>query len=508
MAPAPPSLPEPPKDTSGASFPIVALGASAGGLAAVTQLLHRLGAKPGLAVVLVQHLDPTRVSNLVELLSRVTPLAVEAVHEGVTVAIDCVYVIPPGAAMTIERGVLHLSPRLEAPAPHLPIDAFFESLAEDRGPGAVGVILSGTGSDGARGIQAIKAEGGITFAQEGAEHTGMPQSAIATGAVDFTLPAEQIAIELSRIAASQPHPPEQKMEEGPAFDRILAAIRQGTGVDFTHYKPTTLRRRMQRRAIVRRVASLAEYADIVETEPAEAEALSEEVLIHVTSFFRDPQVFEALKADILPRLLSNRRADQPIRVWIPGCSSGEEVYSVAICLLELLADSGASQIPLKLFGTDVSRRAVERARAGTYPDSIAEDVGPGRLARFFVKTERGYQVVKEVRDRCVFAIHDITRDPPFSKMDLISCRNLMIYLGPALQQQILPMFQYALNERGLPGRSCLVDRAPEGDAKLFARSGSRPQTRVSSRCFSPIARRRPRRGRCPPTQRAPTSSRR
>jgi len=434
-----------PKDLPSA-FPIVALGASAGGLGAVSQLLRHLGDKPGFAVVLVQHLDPTYASNLVELLAKVTPMPVEAVHEGAVVQVNHIYVIPPGAEMVITHGILHLTPRAVGPAPHLPIDAFFDSLAEDRGRRAIGVVLSGTGGDGSRGVQAIKAEGGITFAQDGAEHTGMPESAVATGCVDFTLPVAAIATELARISV-RPSGRDDSVEDDESFRRILAAIRQGTGVDFSHYKPTTLRRRMQRRAVLRRSASLHDYADLVTSEPAEAEALSEEVLIHVTSFFRDAEVFEALKKEIFPRLLAYGRTDA-IRVWVPGCSSGEEVYSIAMCLAEFLAEAGASQIPVKMFGTDVSRRAIERARAGVYHESIAEDVSPERLSRFFQKTERGYEILKEVRDRCVFATHDIARDPPFSKMDLISCRNLMIYLAPTLQQRILPMFHYSLNEPG------------------------------------------------------------
>jgi two-component system CheB/CheR fusion protein len=429
-------------------FPIVALGASAGGLAAVTQLLRRLGNAPGLAIVLIQHLDPTHPSNLAQLLARVTEMPVETALDGAVVLVNHAYVIPPDADMEIERGTLRLTPRTERPGPHLPIDLFFDSLADDRGPGAIAVVLSGTGADGARGVQAVKTEGGITFAQSGAEHDGMPRSAIATGCVDFELPAEDIAIELARIGGRRAGGEDDGgPDEGTAFHRIIHAIRRSTGVDLANYKPATLRRRMQRRAILRRVGSLREYADLVAAEPAEVEALSEEVLIHVTRFFRDPEVFDALKKDVFPRLLGTR-ADGPIRIWVPGCSTGEEVYSIAICVLELLASTDAPQVPVKIFGTDVSRRAIERARAGVYPEIISEDVEPASLARFFLKTERGYEIVKEVRERCVFATHDITRDPPFSKMDLISCRNLMIYLGPALQQRILPMFHYALKESG------------------------------------------------------------
>ncbi len=436
-----------PREDAASTFAIVGLGASAGGLGAVTQLLRLLGSAPGFAVVLVQHLDPAHASNLVELLSKVASMPVESVVDGVTVEVNRVYVIPPGVEMTIERGILCLTPRSRGPAPHLSVDAFFDSLAADRGPRAVGVVLSGTASDGARGVRAIKVEGGITFAQDGAEHTGMPLSAIATGCVDFALPIDAIAAELLRLGDTPRGDAADSAPDDDAFKRILDAIRKNAGVDFTHYKPTTLRRRMQRRAVLRHVANLAEYADLVVAEPSEAEALSEEVLIHVTSFFRDPAVFDALAKDLFPRLLANRKTEE-VRVWVPGCSTGEEVYSIAISFYAFLAETGVHQVPIKIFGTDVSRRAIERARAGTYPPSIADDVTPDRLARFFLKTDRGYEIVQDLRDRCVFATHDIARDPPFSKMDLISCRNLMIYLDPMLQQRVLPMFHYALNEPG------------------------------------------------------------
>ena len=437
------------KGQSSAPFPIVGIGASAGGLAAVTRLLRALGAAPGLAVVLVQHLDPKHPSDLVELLARVALVPVEAASDGVVARADHVYVIPPGVALAIHGGTLSLTPRQERPGAHLPIDLFFDSLAADCGARAVGVVLSGTGADGSRGVQAIKAEGGVTFAQDEAEHAGMPLSAVATGSVDFLLPVDAIAAELTRIGSRKAAPAEEDaVDDEPSFRQILAAIRQRTGVDFTHYKPSTLRRRMQRRALLRNLGSLREYAEVVAAEPAEVEALSEEALIHVTSFFRDPDLFEALAREAFPRLRAGRGADSPIRVWVPGCSSGEEIFSIAIGLLEFLADAGASHVPVKLFGTDVSRRAIERARSAVYPESIAEEVTPGRLARFFVKTERGYEIRKDVRDRCVFATHDLTRDPPLSKMDLISCRNLMIYLGPALQQRIVPTLHYAMNEPG------------------------------------------------------------
>jgi len=429
------------------TFPIVGVGASAGGLAPTTLLLRRLGERPGVGVVVVHHLDPKHESNLVDILSRATSMPVEAARDGERVHVNRVHVLPPGAELTLEHGALRLAPRSGSGA-QLPVDAFLSALANDCHGRAVGVVLSGMGADGSRGIASIKAEGGITFAQEGAEHESMPQSAIATGCVDFILPVEEIALEIARMG-SRPSgsKDDDDVEDEISFRRILTSIRQATGVDFAHYKATTLRRRIERRGVLRRTTSLRDYADLVTAEPAEVDALAEEVLIHVTSFFRDPGVWEALGREILPRLIAGRRADVPLRVWIPGCSSGEEVYSLAIRLIEVLGDAG-SAVPIKIFGTDVSRRAIDRARAALYSESIVEDVTPGRLMRFFRRTERGYQIAKDVRDRCVFATHDITRDPPFSKMDLISCRNLMIYLSATIQQRILPMLHYALAEPG------------------------------------------------------------
>jgi two-component system CheB/CheR fusion protein len=429
-------------------FPIAGVGASAGGLAATSELLRNLGATPGIAVVIVHHLDPTHASSLVEIFGRATALPVSSASEGMRVERDHVYVVPPNAGLLLVAGTLKLTPRIETGGLHLPIDHFFESLALDRTMHAIGVLLTGTGSDGTQGIKAIKAEGGITFAQDGsAEYGSMPESAIATGCVDFVLPPAAIASELVRIG-EQASPVSDAADDAPAFKRILLALSKATGVDFANYKPTTVRRRVQRRVLVHGLPNLRAYAEHLEGSMAEAVALGEEVLIHVTSFFRDPEAFEVLKTVVFPKLLENRPRDACVRVWVPGCSTGEEVYSLAISLLEFLADARASDIPLKVFGTDVSLRAIEKARAGKYPTSIEQDVSPGRLQHFFSNLDGAYQIRKDVRDLCVFAKQDATRDPPFSGMDLISCRNLMIYLGSALQDRLLPIFHYALKEPG------------------------------------------------------------
>jgi two-component system CheB/CheR fusion protein len=429
-------------------FPIVGVGASAGGLAAITALLQELGPAPRLALVVVTHLDPTHESGLAEILSRATTLPVHQATDGMPVEDGHVYVAPPAFVLTIEKQALKLTPRPAAAILYAPIDQFLESLAADSAGSALGVILTGSGSDGSCGVKAIKAAGGVTFAQDAtAEYRGMPSSAIATQCVDRVLPPEGIARELLRIgerSAEQRDAPEGEA----AFQRIVSALARSSGIDFTNYKHSTLRRRIERRAAVSGEASLDAYAELVEKNADEGRALRDEVLIHVTSFFRDPEMFEALKALVFPKLLDKRAREPGLRVWVPGCSTGEEVYSIAISLLEVLADSGAPDLPVKLFGTDISAGTIDAARAGKYPASIEREVSRGRLDRYFTKSEGAYQVRKDLRDHCVFARHDATRDPPFAGMDLISCRNLMIYLGPALQDRLLPVFHYALNDPG------------------------------------------------------------
>lgn len=431
-----------------AMFPIVGVGASAGGLAATTDLLRHLGTRPDIAAVIVHHLDPSHASSLVDIFSRVTPLPVESISDGMRVEPNHIYVVPPNAGLMIIEDKLTVTPRTEKGGLHLPIDRFFESLARDRNAHAVGVVLTGTGSDGSIGVRAIRAEGGVTFAQDGsAEHRGMPDSAIATGCVDFILPPEGIARELARMGQHWRSPPSDA-REAKEFHRILHMLGRSSGIDFPNYKHTTLHRRVERRVVVNGLADLREYAELLLRSPDEMRALCEDVLIHVTSFFRDPETFDALKTSVFPRLIAGRSQDAGIRVWVPGCSTGEEVYSIAISLLEFLADVHAGDCPIKLFGTDVSLAAIDGARRGKYPASIEDDVSAVRLERFFSKQEAGYQIRKDVRDLCVFARQDATRDPPFAGMDLISCRNLMIYLGSPLQERLLPLFHYALKEPG------------------------------------------------------------
>ena len=447
--------PEPQQSRRGL-FPIVGVGASAGGLEAFTQLLKALGPGTGMAYVLVQHLDPSHESALTELLAKATEMPVRQVTDATPVEPNHVYVIPPNVDMIISQGILRLTARTETRGYHMPIDRFLRSLAEDQGSNAIGVILSGTASDGTLGLAATKAEGGITFAQDekSAKFDGMPQSAIAAGCVDFVLPPEAIGRKLERIRAhpylapaSSSRTPELVPDGDPQLKNILHLLRMANEVDFSDYKPATVKRRIIRRMALHQIGTLKDYVQLLRHHPAEVEALHEDLLIKVTSFFRDPAAFEALKAEVFPGLLKHRSPEEPIRVWVPGCSTGEETYSQAIALLEFLGHRSAD-IPIQLFGTDLSQESIGKARAGVYPESIAADVSPERLRRFFAKVEVGYRINKTIRDMCVFARQNFLQDPPFSRIDVISCRNVLIYLGPVLQKRIMPIFHYALKPRG------------------------------------------------------------
>ncbi len=436
-------------------FRVVGIGASAGGLEACTSLLKSLPANSGMAFIVVQHLDPHHQSSLGGLLSRATKMPVTQVEDGLALGPDRVYVLPANHDVTLRQGSLRLLPRQQAGGKHMPIDRFLSSLAADQTAGAVGIVLSGTGSDGTAGLQAVKSEGGIAFAQEpkSASYAGMPESAIAAGCVDFVLPPEGIAREIGRLARSAWQDRAQAVEEpdltegAESFARILQAMRSATGTDFSLYKTGTIRRRVARRMILQKSESLERYASYLEQDPAEAQALCQDILIHVTSFFREPEAFAALRHTVFPKLLAGRPQGEPIRIWVPGCSTGEEVYSIAIALLEFL-DKRADETRCQIFATDVSTAAVERARLGTYSEAAVAGVSSKRLARFFAKAGSSYQISKPVRDRCLFARHDLGQDPPFSRLDLISCRNVLIYMGPILQKRVLSIFHYALRPSG------------------------------------------------------------
>lgn len=434
---------------------VVGIGSSAGGLEALTALLERIPADSGLAFVVISHLDPEHKSALGEILSRTCKMQVVDVKEGMRVEPDRVYVMPENRELVVLQSKLHLAPRPESRAPHMPVDTFFRSLAAEFDGRAIGVILSGTGSDGTYGLKAIKEAGGITIAQDQTARFGsMPQSAVATGCVDYVLPPPQIAAELLRIAHHplqtrrlEPSPPSAAAVEESEFHKILRMMSEFAGVDFLSYKHTTLRRRIERRMVLLGQQTLGGYLKLLHEDPSERKKLFDEVLIQVTSFFREPESFEALKKNVFPRLMHGRRHGMPLRVWVPGCASGEEAYSLAIALLEYLGSSDQAAA-VKIFATDISERAIETARSGAYAEGISAEVSAQRLQRYFMKTDRGYEINKSVRDLCVFARQDVTKDPPFSQLDLISCRNVLIYLGPVLQSRVLPMFHYALKPGG------------------------------------------------------------
>jgi two-component system CheB/CheR fusion protein len=455
------------------AFPVVAVGASAGGLEAYTELFRALPAETGMAFVVVQHLDPNHESLLTELIAKATKLPVEEVKAGTTIAPDHVYVIPPNAFMTLSSGVFSLAPRGKELGQHLTVNHFMRSLAEDRGNRAIGVILSGTGADGTLGLESIKAEGGITFAQTPltAKYDGMPQSAIDSGCVDFVLSPKEIAEELLRI---KHHPyVSQEVLESEAADAngvqalpgdltiILDELRRASGTDFSQYRPNTIQRRALRRMVILKLEDLSEYATYMKEHPDEGEKLYDDILIPVTSFFRDSEVFEALKNEVYPAIVKDKGNKGIIRMWAPGCSTGEETYSLAMSLLEFLGEKAVS-FQVQIFGTDLNEKGIQKARAGVYREAIAEELSPERLHRFFVKTPGGYRVNKAVRDLCIFARQNLATDPPFSQMNLVVCRNLLIYIQPVLQKKIIPILHYALKPNGflLMGSSESVSSYP------------------------------------------------
>jgi two-component system, chemotaxis family, CheB/CheR fusion protein len=443
---------------------VIAIGASAGGLEAFTQFLGRLPADTGFGYVLVQHLDPTHESILAELLGRGAHIPVLQAIDRQRVEPDHAYVIPPDTEMTMTDGHLRLAPRKRG-GPARSIDLFFRSIAEVHGSHSIGVVLSGTGSDGASGIEAIKAAGGITFAQdpESAGHDGMPRAAAATGCVDFVMPPADIATQLARISRNQYLHRADGLLPAPAadpLDPLFEIIRQRTGVDFAQYKIGTVQRRILRRMTLSNVDELTDYIDLLRTDTTEVDALYGDLLINVTRFFRQPELFTALSESVFPEMLKRREPGGSIRIWVPGCATGQEAFSVAIGLVESLGNA-PTVTPIQVFGTDLSKAAVSMARAGLYPRSIEADVSPERLRRFFVKEAHGYRVAKAIRELCIFAPQNIASDPPFSQLDLISCRNVLIYLQPVLHKRILALFHYALKPDGILvlGNSESIDSA-------------------------------------------------
>ncbi|WP_242054545.1 chemotaxis protein CheB [Nostoc sp. FACHB-190] len=444
------------QDKSNNLFPIVGIAASAGGLEAFTQLLSHLPIDTGMAFVLIQHLDPNQKSLLTEILAKTTQMPVCEVQNGMLVEPNQVYVIPPNRKMTLLKGVLQLTPREKIHGKYMPADAFFASLAAEIGSKAISVVLSGSDGDGAQGSEAIKAAGGITFAQceASAQFSSMPNTAIATGDVDFILPPHKIAEELAKIArhpnvthplSSQTVEPLPKSEA--ALPTIFAMLFTATGVDFTHYKQTTIKRRIARRMVLYNLESLEDYVEYLQNHPDEVQALYYEILISVTSFFRDPDAYQALKERVFPVISQGKSVDEPIRIWIPGCATGEEVYSIAISLMEFL-ENVLPKPAIQIFATDINETAIEKARLGIYKPSQIVDVSAERLRRFFNQVESGYQISKPIRELCVFAKQNLISEPPFSNLDLISCRNVLIYFESVLQKQVMPIFHYSLKPTG------------------------------------------------------------
>jgi len=441
-------------------FPIVGVGASAGGLEAFSELLHNLPEKTGMAFVLVQHLDPKHHSGLQEILARTTNIPVTEVTQGEVLQTDHIYVIPPNTNLLFKGGMLHLGERVLVHGQHMPIDNFFRSLASEVGQRAIGVVLSGTASDGTEGCRAIKAAGGLTFAQEeeSAKYDSMPRSAINAGCIDFILTPKDIARELGGISQ---HPyvtrvlsdnNEFRGMVGSDLGALFGLLREATGVDFTNYKHTTLQRRIRRRMVVHKIEKLKDYIRFIGKQPEELDELYRDLLIHVTGFFREPEAFVALRKHVYPKLFDDRKPDSPVRVWVAGCSTGEEAYSIAITLLEYLwahtRNISQAATTIQIFATDISETALDRARAGLYTEAAVAEISAERLKRFFVRQDGGYQVNKSVRDMCIFARQNLVKDPPFSNLDLVSCRNVLIYLGPVLQRKVIPTLHYSLKPGG------------------------------------------------------------
>jgi two-component system CheB/CheR fusion protein len=434
--------------------PIVGIGASAGGLQAFEEFFRAMPADSGMAFVLVSHLDPDHVSILHELLSKSAHMPVEQITDGLAVMANRVYVIPPGKDLAVMNGVLHL---MDAAEPHgfrLPIDYFFRSLAQDQEERAIGIILSGNGSDGTLGIKAIKGGSGLVMAQDpdSAKFTGMPASAIATGMVDFIFPAGDMPRELMKYAGGpylKTAEPELAATPLPAMmQKIFLLLRSRTGHDFSFYKSSTLRRRIARRMNIHQIQNYKHYIRYLEDNPQEVDLLFKELLIGVTSFFRDADAFDALARGGLPQLLKDRPDNMPLRVWVPGCSTGEEAYSLSILLRETI-NQLKKPCEIQIFATDLDAKAIETARTGQYPDGIASDVTASRLQRFFTKENGYYRIRKDIRETVVFAQQNLIKDPPFTRLDLVSCRNLLIYLQSEMQKRLLPLFHYAVKPGGL-----------------------------------------------------------
>jgi len=431
---------------------VVGIGASAGGFEALERFFNAMPADTGMALVIVQHLSPDHKSLMVELLSRHTKMVVHQAEEGMSLRPDNVYLIPPKKVMTVHQGRLHLADKADRPLPSFPIDIFFNSLAEDNAERAICIILSGTGSDGSRGLRAIKEEGGVIMVQDpsSSKFDGMPRNAIGTGLADYILPPEQMPGELLKYAR---HPfargereakAKEPGEEG-KLSRIYTLLKSHSGVDFTFYKQSTVLRRIERRLSINQLESLDDYVKYLYANPDETSILYKDLLIGVTRFFRDPEAFELIKRKALPEIFKSRPG--PIRAWVCGCSTGEEAYTMAMLFREYMDETGDFR-DVKIFATDIDKDALEFASNGMYPENIVADLTQERFRNYFIKSGDKYRVVKAIREMVIFALQNIIKDPPFNKIDLLSCRNMLIYLQPVLQQKVMSFFNFALNEGG------------------------------------------------------------
>jgi two-component system CheB/CheR fusion protein len=447
---------ETPAAPARAPFPIVGIGASAGGLEALEQFLGRVPAGSGIAFVIVQHLDPTHKGIMPELLQRATGMKVIQVKDRTKVRPSCVYVIPPNKDMSILHGVLHL---FEPAAPRglrLPIDFFLRSLAQDQQEHSIGVILSGMGADGTLGLRAIKEKAGVVLVQDPAtaKFDSMPRSAIDAGLADIVAPVHELPGKILDYLQRTPliARPEVAVEDKTqsALEKAVILLRAHTGQDFSLYKRNTFYRRVERRMGIHQIKKMAGYVRYLQENSQELDLLFKELLIGVTNFFRDPAAWEQLREQAIPTLLASRAPGQALRAWVPGCSTGEEAYSLAIVFKEAAEQAKPKgNFALQIFATDLDRDAIDKARQGVFPGNIAADVSPERLGRFFAKEERGYRIRKEIREMVIFAPQNLIMDPPFTKLDLLSCRNLLIYLTPEVQKKLIPLFHYSLSPGGI-----------------------------------------------------------
>ena len=436
-------------------FPIVGIGASAGGLETLEAFLRRMAPNAGLAFVIIQHLSPKHKSIMASILAKHTRMTVREIEDGTKIEPNCVYLNPPDKNVAVFNRTLHLLEPVKSGTINMPIDFFFRSLSENEKEKAIGIIVSGTASDGTMGIKAIKGEGGMVMVQDpaAAKYDGMPRSAIETGLVDFILPVEKMPHQLISyirhpLATSSAKISFSETSDQHQLQKVFALIRSATGHDFSHYKQSTIQRRIERRLAVHQISKLADYILYLQNNRPEVEILFKNIVIGVTSFFRDPEAYQLLDQKVLPKLLEGKKTDDALRFWIAGCSTGEEAYSLAIVVAEVM-EKRSQHTPVQIFATDIDEAAIEIARKGVYPSSIAADVPAQRLRQYFTKNNGFFRINKQIRDMIVFSLQNVIKDPPFSRLDLVSCRNLMIYLDSVLQKKLIPMFHYTLNPKGV-----------------------------------------------------------